>query len=383
MRLLEYHAKSIFQKEGLPVPKSVLLLQLSDVSEAAQSIGLPMVMKVQTLSGGRGKAGGIQIVHTEAEAEQWFIEKNGSILNGKKVEGILAEKLISFEAEYYAGFTLDTHDREIKMLFSANGGIHVEESRDSRLFTCKVPMAYGLDEFRMVEILSRAKVPQNRWSPLMQIMRKLYALFLQYDCMLLEVNPLVWTREDEVCLLDVHMYVDDHAIPRQAAVHQIVVDLPEVYPQMWHKINYGFDFVLLNPNGSVGLLMTGAGLTMATLDELSQRNIQPINFSDIRSGQLKGNPARLILILEQFTKKPNLRSIFVSIFAGITDLAEFAATLLEAKNQVLFANQVDWVIRLEGNHFSEAKRLLEAAGLFVTDSLEEAFQRIETGVMIQ
>lgn len=383
MRLFEYQAKSVLEEEGLPLPKSVLLKQDSDISKAIQKIGLPFVIKVQTLIGGRGKAGGIQIVHSEEQAEKWYNEKIGSMINGKKVESILAEELIQIEAEYYVGFTLDTQDREIKLLFSASGGIHVEETKEaSSLFTYKVPIEYGIDDFKIIEILSRANVPKKSWPQLTKVVHQVYTLFLKYDCMLLEVNPLVWTSEDELQILDVHFYIDDNAIQRQSVAEQIVTDLPDVYPQTWYKMKYGFDFVTLNTHGSVGLLTTGAGLTMATIDELSRRNIQPINFADMRSGQLKGDPTRLVLMLEQLKKHKNLKCIFVSIFAGITDLAEFSVTLLEAKNQVLFPNKVEWIIRMEGNNYLQAKNMLEATGLFVTNSLEVAFQSIEKGVVM-
>jgi succinyl-CoA synthetase beta subunit len=384
MRLFEYQAKSVLKEEGFLIPKSIMLNQASDISQAIQEIGLPFVAKVQTLVGGRGKAGGIQIVHSEKQAENWYNEKIGTMINGKKVESILAEELIQIEAEYYVSFTLDTQDREIKLLFSASGGIHVEETKESNLlFTYKVPIEYGIDDFKVIEILSRANVPQKNWSKLLENIHHLYSLFLKTDCILLEVNPLVCTSEDEIQIVDVHWYVDDNAIQRQPIAEQTVTDLPDVYPQEWYKTKYGFDFVTLNPQGSVGLLTTGAGLTMATIDELIDRNIEPINFADMRSGQLKGDPTRLILMLEELKKHTNLKCIFVSIFAGITDLAEFSTTLLEARNQVIFSNQVEWIIRMEGNNYLQAKEMLEATGLFVTNSLEEAIERIEKGVVMR
>jgi succinyl-CoA synthetase beta subunit len=383
MRLFEYQAKLILKEEGLLLPKSILLNQLSDITIAIQEIGLPLVLKSQTLIGGRGKAGGIQVVHTEDEAQNWYNEKIGSMINGKRVESILAEELIQIETEYYVGFTLDTQVPEVKLLFSSSGGIHVEETKESGLlFAYKVPLEYGIDEFKVIEILSRANVPKKNWSKLIETMHDLYQIFLKSDCMLLEVNPLVCTTKDEIQILDVHMYIDDNAIQRQPVAKQIITNLAETYPQEWYKTKYGFDFVTLNPKGSVGLLTTGAGLTMATIDELSERNIEPINFADMRSGQLKGDPTRIILMLEELSKQTNLRCIFVSIFAGITDLAEFTKTLLEAKSKVAFSNQVEWIIRMEGNNYIEAKEMLEATGLFVTNSLELAIERIEKGVVM-
>lgn len=379
MRMFEYHAKSILKKEGFNVPNSTLLYTKSDILKAINQIGLPFIMKVQTLIGGRGKAGGIQVVDTKKEAEEFYDEKIATIINGKRVESILIEKLVKFKSEYYLSFTFDTANRGIKMLFSTSGGVDVEDDT-SKLFVYEVQYEYGIDEFKIVEILSKMDVPRDCWSNLITFIKKLYAVFLKYDCTLLEINPLVITYENEIEILDCHLYIDDNAISRQANAKEIVQNMPNVYPQSWYKINYGFDLVTLNPKGEVGLLSTGAGLTMAIIDELQSRDIQPINFADVRSGQLKGDPTRLILILKQLKEKKNISCIFVSIFAGITDLAEFASLLIEAKNHVVFPNKIDWVIRLEGNNFDKAKVILEKEGLYVTNCLEESLEKLNREV---
>ncbi|RTR35180.1 hypothetical protein EKG37_04655 [Robertmurraya yapensis] len=382
MRLFEYDAKQILRDERLPVPKSVLIKNRLTIQYAIQEIGLPLIFKAQTLIGGRGKSGGIQFIYSVEEAEDWYEKKIGKDLNGKRIESILAEEPIEILKEYYLSFTLNLQAKEIIMLFSSNGGVEVEERNDSTtLLTYPIPIQNGLEEHRLGKMLAKANVPRVYLNQFMKMIQQLYSLFWKYDCELLEINPLVLTNDGSIQILDVHLYMDDNAVSRQPVLQKIINEMPQVYPQAWYKYNYGFDFVLLNPYGTVGLITTGAGLTMATIDELSYRGINPINFSDVRSGQLKGDSTRLVLMLEKFKGCKNINCIFVSIFAGITDLEEFVETLLKAKSQVIFTRHVEWIIRLEGNNFEKAKKMLQNTGLYVTNSLEESLQKIAKGVV--
>jgi succinyl-CoA synthetase beta subunit len=384
MRLFEVKAKEILKKDGLNIPRSYLLENVSDVTKAIDKIGLPFVMKVQTLTGGRGKEGGIYTANSKEEAIDWYETKIGTFIKGYRVESILCEEYIPFNTEYYISFSLDTNQKEIVFLFSNAGGIDVEENKEEEsLFTYNITMNNGPEVFKLIEILSRAKVPVERWQSIIKTTNWIYDLFLEYDCMLLEINPLVWTKNDELCILDVHLYMDDNAILFHEDVKQVVMSMPDIYQQSWLKTKYGFDMVVLNPDGEVGMLSTGAGLSMATVDEMTRMDIHPINFADIRSGQIKGDPTRLVVMLEQFKKFDNLKYIFVSIFAGITDLAEFAESLLQAKDQVEFKNNVEWIIRLEGNNYENAKELLEYRNLYVSNSLEDSIKRCLGGENIE
>ena len=145
-------------------------------------------------------------------------------------------------------------------------------------------------------------------------------------------------------------------------------------------MTYGFDLVMLNPEGNVGLLTSGAGLTMAAIDEMNDRGINPINFADIRTGLLKGDPTRIIVVLEKLKLFTNLDKIFINIFGGVTDLVSFAETLIKAKHAVkFFGKEPEWVIRLEGNNKEEAHRIIQNEGLFVTTSLDEAIAKLGKG----
>ena len=373
MRLLEHTAKAIFRNQGFCVPKSLLILDEKDFAAAAEEIGFPMVLKIQTLTGGRGKRGGILVASNEQEAINWLTNQLGREFNGQQIESVLCEEWIPFTDEYYVSFALDTIQREVTLIFSTAGGVDIEENADEQnLFKTIVRKDRGLEAEALTYIFSEAKLQEERWPKMMAVLNQLYDVFLSYDCMLLEINPLVWTETNEPSILDIHFYMDDNAILYHDVAKETVLAMKDLYKQSWLKINYGFDLVELNPQGTVALLSTGAGLSMAIVDELKSRNIEPINFADVRSGQLKGDPTRLIVMLKQFSQYENLDYIFVSIFAGITDLAEFAELLLIAKDQVKFDKEVKWIIRLEGNNFDKAKQLIQQKGLFITNSLEES-----------
>ncbi|WP_249869198.1 ATP-grasp domain-containing protein [Oceanobacillus saliphilus] len=375
MRLLEHSGKDIMKQDGFSIPKSVLVSTVDDLNIAKNVLGFPMVMKVQVLSGGRGKLGGVIVANTEQEAIQWLKEMLYSSFSGQLVTSILCEEVIPFYNEYYVSFSLDATRREILLLFSISGGVDVEEQTDGEnLHRLTISIEQDLNDEKLNGFLLSSNLPDNRASKLTAVIKKLYKVFRTYDCTLLEINPIVWTTSNNLGILDVHFYVDDNAVPFHEVTKEIVSSNRELYRQTWFKLHYGFDFVELNREGTVALLSTGAGLSMAIVDEMKERQIEPINFADVRSGQIKGDPARLVVILEEFKKFRNLEYIFVSIFAGITDLAEFAVVLLKAKEQVHFNKDVKWILRLEGNNYAKAKRIIEEQGIFVTNSLEQSLR---------
>ncbi|MCP8615657.1 ATP-grasp domain-containing protein [Salirhabdus salicampi] len=377
MRLFEYDAKQIVSQEGLTIPRGHLIKNEHDIEDAIQHLGLPLVLKVQTLVGGRAKVGGVAVLQTEQDIRDWVNEKMNTVIKGKKVEAILAEQVVHISDEYYVAFSMDTTEKNIKLLFSRSGGIDVEDVKGtSKLYTYKVNKTFGLEDFKLTEILSRSGVPQTMWKEIKKVFHQLYTIFLKYDCTLLEVNPLAINHNSELSILDVHFYVDDNAIPRQPAIRNVIYENSIDYSQLWHKLEYGYDTVILDTEGTIGLLSTGAGLSMALTDELINQKLRPINFADVRSGQLKGDPTRLVVLLNQLKKFPNIKCVFVSIFAGITDLAEFSESLLEAKKHVELPKDLDWVVRFEGVNYEKAKEMLEKDGLFVTNSLMEALSKI-------
>lgn len=377
MRLLEYHAKKALK--GLKLPSSFLVKSEVDIERMLNTLSFPLILKTQVLVGGRGKAGGIKIVSSKEEALSWCKEKLRCTIKGHEIVAILAEELVQISKEYYLSFMADTTNKCIKMLFSPSGGVDIEQNA-SDLHEIILDTSKNIEDFKIIECLSRANVPKNQWHSLIEVIKNLYVKFFDLDCSLLEINPLVWTKENELVILDSHIYIDDNSILEHSICKEAIEDYPKLYPQLWYKMNYGFDLVMLNPEGNVGLLTSGAGLTMAAIDEMNDRDIIPINFADIRTGLLKGDPTRIIVVLEKLKHFTNLDKIFINIFGGVTDLVSFAETLIKAKNAVkFFGEEPEWVIRLEGNNKKEAHRIIQDEGLFVTTSLDDALTQLGKG----
>jgi succinyl-CoA synthetase beta subunit len=377
MRLLEYHAKKVLN--DLKLPSSFLVKSEEDIETLLSTLNLPFVLKAQVLVGGRGKAGGIQIASTKEEAASWCQEKLRRTLKDHQIVAILAEELVPISTEYYLAFIADTTNKCIKMLFSPSGGVDIEEN-ESDIHEIILNTSKNIEEFKIIECLSRANVPKEQWNPFIEVIKNLYGKFFDLDCSLLEINPLVWTNDRELVVLDSHIYIDDNSIFEHSICKEAITEYPKIYPQLWYKMTYGFDLVMLNPEGNVGLLTSGAGLTMAAIDEMNDLGISPINFADIRTGLLKGDPTRLIAVLEKLKLNSNLDKIFVNIFGGVTDLVSFAETLVKARNAVkFFGKEPEWVIRLEGNNKEEAHKIIQKEGLFVTTSLDDALAKLGKG----
>jgi succinyl-CoA synthetase beta subunit len=206
--------------------------------------------------------------------------------------------------------------------------------------------------------------------------RKLAELLIEHELALTEINPLFFSPDGCVAG-DAKLVVDLDALSRQPETSSLIAARPDIYADANRKLTEGFDYVELDPDGEVGLITTGAGLSMMLIDELTARGMKPLNFCDIRTGQMRGSPARAIRVLEWITSRPSLRGVLVSVFAGITDLAEFGELLATAIDQTP-ALRVPVVARLVGRGAEEARRILAQRhpNMLVTEDLEEALRAL-------
>jgi succinyl-CoA synthetase beta subunit len=202
-------------------------------------------------------------------------------------------------------------------------------------------------------------------APLSDAVRQLSEIFLTYEAILLEVNPLFILADGSWVAGDIKMVVDDNAIVRQPHLQALLGQHPDIYLESARKLAHGFDYVEVDADGEIALITTGAGLSMQLIDELKAQGRRPVNFCDIRSGQFRGDPARLIAVMRWIVSRPRVRVVLVNIFAGITDLAEFARLLVQASAQVPELG-VPIIARLIGRNLEEAKQILRASQLSVT-----------------
>lgn len=361
MFLIEHHGKELLASHGIPIPPGVFVPAGGDARAAAIPDGQVMV-KAQVASGGRGKAGGIERAGSRQDVAA-IIARLGRALNGKSIHGFRIEQRIDFAHEAYASLSVDGETARIRLLVSAQGGVEVE--------------AHATDEGGALTALAEAenlataanalcgRLPSALRAALADAVPRLADIFLRHEATLLEVNPLFIMRDGRWVAGDVKLVIDDNAIVRQPAIRALLEQHPGIYPESARKLVNGFDYVEVDPQGEIGLITTGAGLSMQLIDELKAQGRRPLNFCDIRSGQFRGDPARLIAVMQWIASRPSVRVVLVNIFAGITDLAEFAKLLVQAAAAVPELN-APIVARLIGRNLDEARQILAASNLAVT-----------------
>lgn len=368
MLLLEHDAKELARGLGIPVPAGVFVDAPSIDTLCLDGAG-PWVVKAQVRAGGRGKAGGVGFAATPKDVAAFVRTHAGTTIKGQPVAGFRVEQKVDFVHELYLSFMVDAAQRGIRVLVSAQGGVDVEEhahQADAMLTTVAAP-----DTASLVAAASELleKLPHALQLPLAPAVAALAAAFIDFDATLLEVNPLFVLADGRWIAGDMKLALDENALPRQAELERTVRARPDVYREANFKLEHDFDYVEIDCHGQVGLLTTGAGLSMMLIDEMLQAGRRPFNFCDVRTGLLRGSPTRLIEVLRQFTRGPEISVVLVNIFAGITDLGEFAQLLLQALDAVPEI-RVPIVARLIGNNFEAAKTLIEQSGRPITVEMD-------------
>ncbi|HEY9132525.1 MAG TPA: ATP-grasp domain-containing protein [Dyella sp.] len=372
MLLLEHDAKELVRAQGMTIPEGVFVDGRTVADVALDGKG-PWVVKAQVGVGGRGKAGGIGFAATHAEVVEFVRAHADGSIKGHRIAGFRVERKVDFVHEIYAGLMVDAAARAVRVMLSTQGGVDVEEhAADAMLSAVAAP-----DEASLVvaaEGLLAHVAPELR-EPLNAAFHALIDAFLRFDASLIEVNPLFVLADGSWVAGDMKLAIDENALPRQPEVERIVRSRPQAYRESLFKLEHDFDYVGLDTHGQIGLLTTGAGLSMMLIDEMRQASRRPFNFCDVRTGQLRGSPARLIEVLRQFTQGSDIAVVLVNVFAGITDLGEFAQLLLDALDAVPELG-VPVVARLIGNNFEAARRTIEASGraIVVESDLDKALQ---------
>lgn len=362
MLLLEHDAKALLSARGLPVPAGVLVAAGAPLPALPEGPG-PWVVKAQVPAGGRGKAGGIRMAATRAEADAAATAIRALTIAGHRVEELRIETAVSGATELYLGLAIDAARGAVAVMASAAGGVDVEAQAAETLVTRHAeaqPEALA-DAMRAVT----HALPAPLRAPARAAGLALAEAFLDLDALLLEVNPLFVLPDGSFVLGDVRLSLDDNALPRQPVQADLLDRRPHAYPDAAFKRTQGYDLVVVDPEGEVGLVSTGAGLSMKLIDEMSARGLRPYNFCDIRSGMMRGDPARLIEAFRRMGEGRRLKCILVSIFAGITDLGEFAQLLVQAL-KASPSLRTPLVVRLVGNGQAEGEAILQAAGLAIT-----------------
>jgi succinyl-CoA synthetase beta subunit len=373
MLLIEADGKALFRGCGIAVPAGVMV-EAGSALPALPGDG-PWIVKAQVPVGGRGKAGGVVLCRTRQEAADAVQGMIGTSIRGHLVRACLIEQTIQ-GTEAYVSLAVDAAEGAVRVMYSADGGVDVEQAaREGGLKSCSCDA--NLAAVRASIAALAASMPPAEALTFRPVAEKLAELLFDKELLLAEINPLFRTPDGAVAG-DAKIVVDTNALERQGDLRAFVDLRPQIYRDTWRKVHEGFDFIDLDDDGSIGLVTTGAGLSMMLIDELVSRGGAPVNFCDIRTGQFRGSPDRLIRVLEWLAESKNLRVVFVNIFAGITDLNEFARLLVQALDRSPL--RVPVIARLVGTGERAAIEYLksEKPELAVYSDMEPALAQVIT-----
>jgi succinyl-CoA synthetase beta subunit len=375
---MEYQAKELFAKHGVPV----LAGETVDTAEAARAvaerIGRPVVVKAQVKTGGRGKAGGVKLADTPDEAVARAKDILGLDIKGHVVRKVLVTEASDIAAEYYVSFLLDRANRSYLAMASAEGGMEIEQlavERPEALAKVPVHAIKGVDETKAREIVAAARIPADVADEVTQILVSLWKVFVEEEATLVEVNPLCRTPDGRIVALDGKVTLDGNAEFRHKEVFEAYADVVADDDLEGRAKAKDLNYVKLD--GQVGIIGNGAGLVMSTLDVVAYAGeahggVKPANFLDIGGGasaQVMADGLEIIL------SDPDVKSVFVNVFGGITSCDEVANGIVQALGILGDAATKPLVVRLDGNNVDEGHRILAEAKLpqvTVVDTMDGA-----------
>jgi succinyl-CoA synthetase beta subunit len=358
MDLLEYQGKQLFKKHDVPVPEGRHAASVAEAVEAANELGYPVVVKAQIQIGGRGKAGGIKLAKDRAEAETHAEAILGMDIRGFTVHEVYVEKASEIDEEYYAAIVFDRSAKKPMAMLSRMGGMDVEEVADKdpeAMRMLHVDPLIGFQDFHGRRLAFAAGIAADVIRPVGAMIGRLYDVFVREDATLVEVNPLLVTKEREVVALDAKVTIDGSALYRHPDVAEMR-DVSAEDPQERMAKERGLTYVKLD--GNIGILGNGAGLVMSTLDVVAQAGGKPANFLDAGGGS---KAEAITSAVEVILSDEKVTAVLFNIFGGITRCDEVARGLIEAFEQV--KPQVPFVVRLDGTNDKEGRELLAEASL--------------------
>ena len=381
MKIHEYQAKQIMRNYTIPVQNG----GVADTAAAAGKVagglgGGTLVVKAQVHAGGRGKGGGIKTAATPAEVEKIAQAMLGSQLvtpqtgaEGKRINKVLVEEGVNIEREIYLGITVDRANECPVIIASREGGMEIEElakTSPEKIIKERIDFRVGLRAFQLNKIAFALDLDAGLKKQMTQLIAALYKIFVEKDCSLVEINPLVITKEGQLLALDGKINFDDNALYKHkdmAALRDVLEEEPLEVEATSHNLNY------IKLDGNVGCMVNGAGLAMATMDVIKLAGGEPANFLDVGGGATSDMVKNGIKIL---VSDPHVKAIFINIFGGILRCDTLAKGLIEAISEVEV--KLPLVIRMEGTNVEQGRKLLNESGLklIVAATMREAAQKV-------
>lgn len=385
MNLHEYQSKKIMQGYGLPVLKGFVCYTPSEAEAAADNLGTAVtVVKAQVHAGGRGKGGGVKLAKGAKEAKQAAQQILGMTLvtpqtgeKGKHVKKVYVEAGCNIDKEFYLSLLVDRATKSITIVASTEGGMEIEEvahKTPEKITKIRIDPKVGLQNFQSLELCLRLGLPLDKTKAVHDLTSKLYRMFIEKDLSLVEVNPLVLTKEGSFVVLDAKCAVDDNALFRHPELKDLM-DYDEMDAKDLEASKFNLSYVALD--GNIGCMVNGAGLAMATMDIIKLFGGNPANFLDVGGGANKETVTEAFKILLSDDK---VKGILVNIFGGIMKCDVIAGGIVAAAKEL--SVNVPLVVRLQGTNVELGRKILSESGLKITpaDTMDDAAKKIVEAV---
>ncbi len=368
MNLYEYMGKDLFRRYGIPVPEGYVV----EKKEELKAFSNPVAVKSQILLGGRGKSGGIKFARSQQEMVSFTEQLLGTKIRDLTVTKLLIEQMINIDREFYLSIALNRAERRPVIIASAQGGVEIENVPEDKIMKRLIDPLLGYSDFVGREISQFMGFDKDMTKQFMAILRSLYRLFDEEDCELVEINPLVITKEGKMIAADSKVIVDNDSLFRH---RELNLTDPEKTPLELEASSKGYAFVELG--GKIGVIANGAGLTMATLDALTLHHGEPRNFLDL------GGTDSVDIVINAFdlVLKARPEAILVNIFGGVTKCDTVASGIVEAKKH--FDIRLPIVVRLSGVKEDEGRQILKEGGIEAFSTMMPAIEAVVKHVEVK
>jgi len=381
MNIHEHQAKKILKKYGIKVPEGIFALDVKELLEKAKSLNTKKyVLKAQIHAGGRGKAGGVKLTENLDELAREAKELLGKTLvthqtgpSGKEVKRLYVEETSNIDKEFYLSCLVDRTTSKIAFISSDQGGMDIEEvaiKNPEKIVTTKIEYGDEISNKNCEKIAKIFKLDKDANSQVINLIKSIYKMFVENDANLVEINPLILTKENEIVCLDAKMNFDDNALFRQPEILALR-DLNEEEKTEIEASKYDLAYIKLD--GSIGCMVNGAGLAMATMDIIKLYGEEPANFLDVGGGASKEKVSAAFKII---LSDKNVKGILINIFGGIMRCDVLAEGVVEAAKEIKI--EVPLVVRLAGTNFKEGKDILDNSGLKIISAsdLSDAAKKV-------
>jgi len=365
VRLCEYHGKQLMMRYQIPVPKGILLSNIESIN--LEGLNFPVVMKAQVPVGGRGKAGGIKVATSPSEAKEILPQLMGMEIGGFKAEKVLIEEKLDTVRELYVSLSVDRDAGNPLLMASVSGGMDIEELDSAEIYRKSIDPLLGLQSFEIRNAATKLNLQGELRSQAVDMLSKMYRMFGELDAFLVEINPAIVTKDNKLVAADARVVIDDNALFR----HEEFKGVPRGTNAFEQKvIELGASAAQVN--GGIGVITSGAGLGMATIDTLKFNGGSVAAVMDLGGVVFDPEPSRIAKCVS-YMKDVNPKAIFINFYFQFARCDTFAKGIVEALGGS--TKSIPTVVRLKGNKADEARAILEQANFTVTDSFREGCRK--------